>query len=305
MRAERLTDVLVEHGEGPVFSPLWPGPRWVDMLVGDVLELAVDGSISRRHVGSVATMLRPRRDGGFVIAAERGLLLAKGDAIDAPLTALPQVWSDTDVRTNEGGCDPLGNLYLGSMAYDSRTGGGKLYKFDANHDVAVVDDAVTISNGIDWTPDEQLAYYTDSDTYRVDVFDWAPDSGLTNRRPFAHFHAPGQPDGLTVDSEGGVWVAAFGGGAVRHYSAAGKLDEVIEVPAAQVTAVTFAGADLDQLIITTSRHGLAGSADPQAGRLVHRQPRRPGPAGPSLCRLTGPADWPSPRERSWSRWFDA
>lgn len=272
MRAERLTDVVVEHGEGPVFSPRWLGPRWVDMLVGDILELAGDGSIARQHVGSVAAMLRPRRDGGFVVAAERGLLLADGDALDAPLQALPEVWSDPGVRMNEGGCDPAGNLYLGSMAYDSRAGGGTLYKFDANHEVSVVDDAVTISNGIEWSPDERLAYYADSDTYRIDVFDWDAASGLTNRRPFVRFDPPGVPDGLTVDSEGGVWVAVFDGGAVRRYSAAGTLEEVIEVPAPKVTAVTFFGADLDRLIITTSRHEMADAAGTQAGALFTATP---------------------------------
>jgi sugar lactone lactonase YvrE len=72
---------------------------------------------------------------------------------------------------------------------------------------------------------------------------------------------------LTVDEEGGVWVALYGGGAVRRYTPEGVLDEVIEVPAKQVTACTFGGSDLDQLFITTSREGLGGGEDALAGSL--------------------------------------
>ena len=72
---------------------------------------------------------------------------------------------------------------------------------------------------------------------------------------------------MTVDEEGGVWVALYGGGAVRRYTPEGMLDEVIEVAAKQVTACTFGGSDFDQLFITTSREGLGGGEDPLAGSL--------------------------------------
>jgi sugar lactone lactonase YvrE len=75
------------------------------------------------------------------------------------------------------------------------------------------------------------------------------------------------PDGLTVDAEGGVWVALFGGGVVRRYTPEGRLDAVVEVPAAQVTACTFGGPRLDRLYITTSRENLAPGDDPLAGSL--------------------------------------
>jgi sugar lactone lactonase YvrE len=72
---------------------------------------------------------------------------------------------------------------------------------------------------------------------------------------------------VTVDEEGGVWVALYGGGAVRRYTPDGVLDEVIEVAAKQVTACTFGGSSLDQLFITTSREGLEPGEDPLAGSL--------------------------------------
>lgn len=276
MRADQLTEPIVDHGEGPVYSARWSGPRWVDLLAGDILQLGPDGTTARQHVGSVAAMIRPRRGGGHVIAGERGLLLADDDALDAPVRALPEVWDTAGskgagVRMNEGGCDPAGNLYLGSMAYDGREGGGTLYRFGPDLAPVVAVPEVTISNGLEWSPDETLAYYVDTRTGRIDVFDWDAEGGLRNRRPLVEVDGEGGPDGLTVDAEGGVWVALYGGWAVRRYTPQGRLDEVIEVPARQVTAVTFAGPALDQLIITTSRHGLGDDAGP-AGALFGARP---------------------------------
>jgi sugar lactone lactonase YvrE len=79
------------------------------------------------------------------------------------------------------------------------------------------------------------------------------------------------PDGLTVDAEGGVWVAFFGSGAVRRYSPEGRLDAVVEVPAGQVTACTFGGEGLDELFITTSRENLGPDDDPLAGSLFRAE----------------------------------
>ncbi len=139
---------------------------------------------------------------------------------------------------------------------------------------------VSVSNGLDWSPDGSRAYFNDTATSRVSVFAYDPERGLHDRRTFAEIpREVGLPDGLTVDSQGGVWVALYGGGAVRRYSAAGVLEEVIEVPAAKVTACTFGGERLDELFITTSREGLAPGEDPLAGSLFRARVRRDGPAG--------------------------
>jgi sugar lactone lactonase YvrE len=264
VRAEQVTGPVAYHAEGPVWSDRWGGLRWVDMLAGDVLSLAEDGTVRRRHVGGVAAALRPRRGGGAVIAVERGFTLEDGDGT---LTPLQPVWSDAGVRMNEGGCDPDGRFWCGSMAYDQRPGAAALYRLDPDGTVRAVLAGVTVSNGLDWSPDGSLAYYDDTATHRVDVFDYDRDAGLTGRRPFVQMPDDGNPDGLTVDAEGGVWVALYGSGVVHRYTPAGVLDDVVEVPTAQVTACTFGGPRLDQLFVTTSREGLAPGDDPFAGSL--------------------------------------
>jgi sugar lactone lactonase YvrE len=266
VRAEQVTDPLAYHGEGPVWSERWGGLRWVDMLAGDVLSLVAQGTIVRSHVGNIAAAIRPRRQGGAVIGVERGFALEEADG---SLTHLGELWSDTNVRMNEGGCDPDGRFYCGSMAYDERPGAGALYRLDPDGSVRVVLENVTISNGLEWSPNGSRAYYNDTPTQRIDVFDYEDsESGLSRRRPFAEIQVEdGAPDGLTVDEEGGVWVALYGGGSVRRYTPDGVLDEVIEVPANLVTACTFGGSGLDQLFITTSREGLEPGEDPLAGSL--------------------------------------
>lgn len=138
---EPVTGSIAYHGEGPVWSPTWGGLRWVDMLAGDLLTLAADGRVVRRHVAEVAAAVRPRRGGGGVIAAERGFLLEEADGT---LRSLGEIWTDPGVRMNEGGCDPDGRFYCGSMAYDQAPGAASLYRLDADHSVHVVLDQVTI-----------------------------------------------------------------------------------------------------------------------------------------------------------------
>jgi sugar lactone lactonase YvrE len=265
MRPEQVTDPVAFHAEGPVWSERWGGLRWVDMMAGDVLSLAEGGSLRRVKVGQVAAAVRPRRKGGAVIAIERGFVL---ESADGTLTRLPEVWSDPEVRMNEGACDPQGRFYSGSMAYDQRPGGGTLYRLDPDSNIRPVVDRVTVSNGLDWSPDGSIAYYADTATHRIDVFDYDGERGLTSRRPFVDLSAEAlRPDGLTVDAEGAVWVALSNGGAVRRYTAAGKLDVIVELPVRKVTACTFGGPGLDQLYITTSREGVPPGDDPLAGSL--------------------------------------
>lgn len=252
MRAEQVTGPDAFHGEGPVWSLTWGGLRWVDMLAGDVLELDPTGGVARTHVGAVVAVIRPRRKGGAILALEDEFVVTDGPLSELRTVGRPAI--PAGVRLNEGGCDPDGRFYCGSMAYDETTGAGTLYRLDADGGISIVLDQVTISNGFDFNPDRTKAYYVDTPLHRIDVFDYSADTGLIDRRTWVEVAADaGSPDGLVVDADGGVWLALMGGAAVHHYGADRRLDEVVEVPASQVTACTFGGPDLDQLYITTSK----------------------------------------------------
>jgi sugar lactone lactonase YvrE len=271
VRAERFSEPVAHHGEGPVWAPEWAGLRFVDMLAGDIVCLDAGGAVlDRMHVGSVAAAFRPRAGGGMVVAVERGFALVDADG---EVQTLPAVWDDPGVRMNDGATDPEGRFYCGSMAYDMTPGAGALYRLDPGGAVGVVLESVTCSNGLAWSPDRGTAYYVDSLTYRIDAFDHDPAAGLTRRRPLVTVpEEEGLPDGLTVDAEGGIWVAFFGGAAVRRYGPDGTLEEKLDVAVTQVTACTFGGAGLDELYITTSREEVPDGEQPDAGSVFRATP---------------------------------
>lgn len=263
--AEQITDVVTYHGEGPVWSLDWGGLRFVDMLAGGILTLRDDGGVDRISVGRVAAMVRPRTQGGYVVATENGIALA--DDVTAAPTRSIRLTTDDSVRMNEGNAAPDGSLYIGSMAWDARPEGGTLYRVSPKGETQTVIEGVSVSNGMGFSPDHTLAYYADSGLGRIDLFD--VDGGtIHDRRPFVSVaEDDGVPDGLTVDAQGTVWVAINGGGQVRRYSPDGELLEVVEVPVADVTACTLGGPSLTDLFITTSREGKGDDAPPAAGAL--------------------------------------
>ncbi|MBO3086286.1 SMP-30/gluconolactonase/LRE family protein [Cellulomonas fengjieae] len=270
-RAEQLTDPLAYHAEGPCWSPTWGGLRWVDMLAGDLLTLRGDGGVDRLHVGAVAAFVRPRAAGGYVVGLERGIALADGPD-DVPV-ARPELWTDPGVRMNEGGCDAAGNLFAGSMAYDKTPGAATLYRITPAGEVSVALAGVTVSNGIDFSPDGTRAYYDDTATGRTDVFR-VEDGVLTDRRPF-HDGGGSNPDGLCVDSAGNVWVAHNGAGRVRCYSPDAEVLAEVTVPVRLTTACTLGGDDGRDLFITTSREDL-DDPEPEAGAVFRTRVDVPG-----------------------------
>ena len=256
MRAEAVTAVVSEHGEGPVWSEDRGALLLVDLSAGDLLELPPSGAVERRHVDHVLAALRPRADGGLVAAVERGFRLLdaelRPDGVEIP------AFDEVSIRMNDGGCDPQGRFYCGTMAYDEQEGAGSLYRLDPEDgSVSTVLTGVTISNGIQWSADGRTVYYIDTPTRRIDLFDFDPvDGSFHDRRPFVELgEDDGHPDGMAIDADGGLWVACWGGSSVRRYDADGAPSEVIEVPVPNPTACAFGGADGSMLYITSSRQG--------------------------------------------------
>ncbi|HKS44537.1 MAG TPA: SMP-30/gluconolactonase/LRE family protein [Amycolatopsis sp.] len=268
---DQITGPIAAHGEGPVWFAGWPGLRWVDMLAGDVLELDPEtAAVTRRRVGAVAAALRPRPDGRAVLALERGFAFA--DASLAEIRPLGELWSDPGIRMNDGGCDPDGRFYCGSMAYDGRPGAGSLHRVDTEGSVTTVLTGVTISNGLAWSPDGTIAYYVDTPTRRIDAFDYQNGELTARRRVVRIPEEAGAPDGLTVDADGRLWVALWGGAAVHCYGLDGKLEERVPLPVTRVTACAFGGPGLDELYVTTSRQEIEEGSQPEAGALFRYRP---------------------------------
>ncbi|ORX02338.1 gluconolaconase [Mycobacterium triplex] len=219
-----------------------------------------------------------------MIATEHGLLGA--DEQLSEFEHIVGLTEDPNVRTNDGGCDPFGGFVIGTMAYDERPGGGAVYRVTPEHQVTELLSPVSISNGVQWSADGSQAYYIDTPTRRVDVFDVDAETGAWSGRR-AHIHidsARGYPDGMAIDEDDGVWVALWGGEAVVHYDAAGCLVETIGVPGVtQVSSCAFGGDERDVLFITTSRQGLPDDQEPSAGAIFAVQTGSRGAVAPQFA----------------------
>lgn len=270
MRPENVTGPVAHHAEAPVWSTAWGGLRWVDGDAGDLLTLRADG-VTRQHVDDeYLAFARPRVNGGLVAVGARTLHLA--DEVDGPFRAAVTLLDDPGVRMNDGCCDPRGRLLAGSMAYDATADAGIVLRLDADLALTTVLSRTTVSNGIGFSPDGQRAYYVDTLSHRIDVFDVA-EGELRGRRVFARIpEEQGLPDGLTVAADGSVWVALWGGSAVRGYDSSGAMVATIDLPVPQVSACTFGDDDLGTLYITTSAQGMPVDHGTAAGSVFSVRP---------------------------------
>ncbi|HEY1853317.1 MAG TPA: SMP-30/gluconolactonase/LRE family protein [Solirubrobacterales bacterium] len=213
----------------------------------------------------------PCRDGGLVLAVGHRLLLRPENG---PPTVIAEAESEFEAnRFNDCRCDPQGRLWAGTMSMERRAGTAALYRLDPDGELSKIIDRTTISNGLAWSPSGSLMYFIDSTTQRIDAFDFEPASGeIESRRPLVEIEPEdGLPDGMTIDAEGCIWVALFGGGAIRRYTPDGQLDAEVSLPVTNPTCPGFGGADLDVLFVTSARHRLSPdqlAAEPLAGALL-------------------------------------
>jgi sugar lactone lactonase YvrE len=234
----------------------------------------------------IGSLVRRER-GGLLLALENGFW-----RFDPETEALEHLHDPEPDRPgnrfNDGKCDARGRFWAGTMdAAQEVADAGSLYCLDTDGRVERHLGSVGISNGLAWSADGRRMYYIDSPTRRVDVFDYDLDAArFANRR--TAFEIPeglGFPDGMSIDVEGKLWVAIWGGSMVARFDPdTGAMLAQVPVPAAHVTSCAFAGPALDELYITTARQGLdenALAAQPTAGGLFRARVPVPGlPAEP-------------------------
>lgn len=262
-----------ELGEGPHWDAASSNLLFVDINRGVVHRLdPVTGVDTEVAVAPYVSLVIPVGDGsGDRVCAVKGdVVTLASDGTVGPRRVLEA--DRPGNRINDGKADPAGRLWCGSMSLTWEPERSSLFRVDTTG-VAEAVTGVTLSNGLDWDAERGRMYYIDSPTQRVDVFDYDPATGaIEHRRPFATIDpAHGLPDGMTVDADGCVWVALFGGGALRRYDPDGTLVTTLELPVRHPTSIAFGGPELATMFVTTSRHKLsqAERADqPNAGAVV-------------------------------------
>jgi D-xylonolactonase len=269
---------LLASGYGLVEGPrvdAHGGLYFSDVHGGGVFHRSPDGRIEiavpkRRGVGGIAL----HADGGIVCSGRNICHVRDGET--RILFDPPDTPGFNDLFT-----DALGRVYAGSLRsnpFGDSSGPrtpGELWRIDAQGKAAELYGDVSLTNGIGFSPDAKTLYHSDTARGQVIAHDVLPDSHCTRRRIFASLQR-GAPDGLAVDREGGVWVAAWAGGCVSRFAPDGRLDRHLEVPAKHVTSLCFGGDAESDLYIATADN----SDDPELRGCVFRT-RAPCPGLPT------------------------
>lgn len=254
MTPELVLDARAELGEGPIWDSARGRLLFVDIMRGHLHEF--DPSTRRDRVvavGQPVGAVTPTTAGDWVVAARDGFFRVDPDSGKTTFIAHVER-DDAATRMNDGYVDRRGRFWAGTMGMGGVQERGSLYRLDPDGTVSRHITGVTISNGIDWSPDGRVMYHTDTGIGRVDAFDFDEMNGtIGHRRPFIEVPGDqGSPDGLVVDRDGGVWVALWQGAAIRRYRPDGTLDRVVPMPVTQVTKCAFGGPDLMDLYVTTA-----------------------------------------------------
>jgi sugar lactone lactonase YvrE len=255
--AELAYPIQAIVGEGSLWDEEKQRLLWVDILDHKIYSYYPQNKSNigfdlGQDIGTVSF----KESGQIVFADENGIGFLDEQTGEITQGAKPEI-NNPHIRFNDGKCDPRGNFWAGTMAYDCATGSGKLYEFDANGSVKIKIEGTTISNGLVWSGDRKKFYFIDSLTYEVHGYDYDLETGdISNKTIVAKIDKTmGLPDGMAIDAEDGLWIALFDGGKViRINSKTGEIDFEVLLPVPKITSCAFGGKNLDELYITTAAY---------------------------------------------------
>lgn len=244
-------------GEGLLWSARDGVLYWTDILAPALNRLSLDdGQVDRWAMPDMIGWVIEREDEpGFIAGLRSGFAELTLDPflltpIHDPEAHLP------DNRMNDAKADRWGRIWAGTMPLGCDRPSGSLYRLDADRTVTVADTGYTVANGPAISPDGRWLYHTD--TVLGLVYRFALDEqGIRDREVFIRFQPDwGSPDGMTVDADGHLWIAHWGGARVSRFTPDGVLDRAISLPASQITNVCFAGERLDRMFVTSAADGV-------------------------------------------------
>jgi D-xylonolactonase len=277
MKPELIADYECVTGEGPMWHPMEQKVYWCDIPRGRLFRYdPATGEHEMCYEGEEAL-------GGFTVQADGALLffMARGAVKiwrEGELTTvIDEIPDERESRFNDVIADPEGRVFCGTMPTPERL--GRLYRLDTDGTLTRMLDGVGTSNGMGFTPDRKQMYYTDTRKHEIYLFDYGRASGeIGNRRVFVHVphgdESPGEggPDGMTVDAEGYVWSARWGGRCLVRYAPDGREVQRVLFPALKVSSVIFGGADYTEMYVTTAGGHQKEIDGPGSGALFRLRP---------------------------------
>jgi len=259
-------------GEGPVWDERTQRIYWVDIERGELHSCDAEGKGALlTRVGELLSCIALRdREPGFIAGLEHRIGLLMPQPLSIATLSAPEADQPAN-RCNDGKCDLHGRFWVGTLHKSGEAATGWMYRVDPDGRTTRTAGPFMCTNGPEFSPDGKTLYCVDS--YERTIYRFAVDQSgaLSNQRTFVTFEDPtwGWPDGLTVDQEGCLWVAHWGGSRVSRFSPTGALLEAVQMPVSQVTSCTFGGRNLSTLFITSASKGLevSGTTESLAGAL--------------------------------------
>src|SRR5436190_796342 len=272
---ECVANVHALLGEGPVWVAREAALYWLDIKGRKILRLDEHGHLTDwptpMRIGSIS----PKKSGGFIAGTEDGIALVDPATDRYEIVVNPEAHLP-DNRFNDGKVDRRGRFWAGTMDDREKAATGALYCIETNLECVAIDGNYRVTNGPAFSPMGDVMYHNDSVRQVTYAFDVDSSGAAANRRTLLQFgDRDGYPDGMTVDSEGCLWIAFWDGWCLRRYSPSGEWIETLKVPVQRPTSCAFGGRDLDRLYITSATIGLEEGAfemQPNAGGLFMATP---------------------------------
>lgn len=250
-----------ELSEGPVWHKARESFFWVDILGKKFFECRwSDKKITAHDLSRRVSLVLETDDINKVILAVQGGLmyfnLSTGES-----ELFQEIESNiSNNRTNDGGYDPSGRIWIGTMSMPTRKNAGALYCYNEKKLLEKKIDGVTVPNGIVWSRDTKTMYHVDSDERIVNEYEFDNRTGDIKFKRVA-IRVPeeiGSPDGMCIDDDGMLWIAHWGGFGVYQWNpVTGKILDKIEIPVPKVSSCAFGGQDMKTLLITTAREHMS------------------------------------------------
>jgi len=266
MQPELIADYQCVCGENPLWNPFDKRVYWTDIPTGRLFRYdPATGAHEQFYQGEVVGGFTLQADGALLLFMARGAVAIWREGKLTPV--VEEIPAERESRFNDVIADPAGRVFCGTMP--TKAAPGRLYRLDTDGSIHLLLEGIGCSNGLGFTPDRKCLYYTDTPKREIYLFDYDQDTGaITHQRVAIRTpEGDGGPDGMTVDAEGQVWTAKWGGSCLVRYTPEGVEERRITFPARKVSSLTFGGDDCSDIYVTTAGGDTKEADGPGAGAL--------------------------------------